>query len=311
MRKSPAVFVRNMKKHPIEESEAFREYLSRSSVRDPDTIERSLSRFFRETAPCRLEELTYIHIEHGLQRLMGYGYETSYINKLFMQVRGFLAWCVNADYLVKNPAFKVRPPRLETDPNIVVVDNDFIKQMTDYIRSHGTAEQCVLWGALRMGARISEPCMAKLSDIRIDMTQHCAFLKCAMKTKTRWAKQPRWTLPYYVALLKAGEEDLSKPLLYLNGQPLTRINAHGKEVSNHGARTLIARRWLQETAKAVVGDTPFKPKDMRSSFISRECAEDPNQILMIAEQVGNSIQVIQNKYLKNLRAKEFPTGEDD
>ena len=306
----PKIPTRSLPPHPIEKSEAYKEYVSQPGLRDSDSVERSLTRFLRELAPCSLKELTSIHINHGLQRLYGLGYNPSYIKKLFMQARGFFAWCVGMNFLTKNPAFGLKLPRIENPPEVVVIDPEILERMHKHFRENGTIEQQLLWGALRMGARISEPCCATIGDVRLDHTNQCAFVCFRTKTKPRWAKQPRWTFPLYKQRLQE-EPNPEAPLLELGGCALRRMDRQGKLVFNIDARTIKARAWIEEAEQLLFGRDHMKPKDMRSTFISMELERDPTKILVIADQVGNSAQVIQTSYLKHLQVAEFGSAEED
>lgn len=302
--------------HPIEASEAFKVFVSRPGLRDADSLQRSLTRFFREMAPVKLDTVTVVELNDALERLSALGYDASYVDKLFRQVSAFFQWCRNLGYIDSNPCKATCAPRVDTVFIPSVLEKEDVAALHKHILERGVVEEIILWGALRMGARISEPCMAQIKDALPPGRTLDDFLvdpKVIFRTKTtaRLAKMPRFAIPAFRKLLEAKQDDPEAPLLYLKGTPLFVPNRkNGTMEENKEARTLVARTWLMNMQKEVFGEYRWTPKEMRSNFISREIMADSSKAMAVAMQCGNSIKVIQSNYLNYFNTPEFASGED-
>ena len=71
------------------------------------------------------------------------------------------------------------------------------------------------------------------------------------------------------------------------------------------SRTRRARVRLEQIQTACLGKKLFKPKDIRSTMITRNVRLYPEDIIHLAQQVGNSVAVIQQNYLNNSRVRKF------
>jgi integrase len=306
------VFTKDLPPHPIEGTEAFRVYISRPGLRGAASLQRSLTRFFREMSPVKLDAVTVVQINEVLDRLSVKGLNPSYIDKLFRLASAFFSWCRELGYIDSNPFKATRPKRVETIFVPKVVPKEDIAAMHRHIMDRGVVEEIILWGALRMGARISEPCMATIGDVTLDGTKTFEEfmvdprLRVGTKTSPRMARQPRFTLPAYKRLLEARGTDPEAPLLYLKGVPLK----DRKGIDNIEARVLVARTWFQKMQEEILGEYRWTPKAFRSSFISTEIVSDPTKIVALAQQCGNSVKVIQSNYLNYFSMPEFASGED-
>lgn len=302
----------NLVPHPIEATAAFKVYVTRPGLRGADSLRRSLSRFFREMAPVDLRSVEVIHVNQVLQRLSAQGYNTSYTDKLFRLATAFFTWCRELGYIDSNPFKATSAPRVESVFVPTVIPREDIKALHDHILGRGVVEELVLWGALRMGARISEPCMAEVNDVTLDGTRTFddfmvdMRIRLGTKTAPRMAKQPRFALPAYKKLLDAKGEQPDAPLLYLRGVRLMKPDG----TRNIEARVLVARAWFADMQKQLWNEYRYTPKAMRSSFLSTEIVNDPTKIVALAAQCGNSVKVIQSNYLNYFNMPDFQSGED-
>ena len=143
--------------HPIEASEAFKLYVTRVGLRGADTLKRSLTRFFREMTPVKLETVSVVHINQVLERLSVKGYNPSYVDKLYRRASGFFSWCRDMGYTDSNQFKGTRPPRVDSVFVPTLIPEEDIQALHQHIIGRGIVEEIIFWGALRMGARISEP----------------------------------------------------------------------------------------------------------------------------------------------------------
>ena len=299
-----------LKPHPIEATAAYKAYVSRSSLSNKGTLVRAMTRFLREMTPVQLRDVTALHLEQVFQRLTVKGYEKSYIEKLYRRVAGFLGWCRDMGYTDTNAAKMVRPSTPDTLFIPVIIPDADVSALHQFIMGRGIVEEIILWGALRMGCRLSEICMATVADALRggSVAEFLVDSRLILKTKTspRLAKQPRFTAPAYRALLTAKEDQPQAALLYLGGTPL-----HTKKgEDNIEARCLVARSWFKWVQEQALGEYRFTPKATRSNFITKEIQNDPNKMLAVAAQCGNSVRVIQKNYYNYLNSPEFASGEE-
>lgn len=307
------VMTTHLPPHPIEGTAAYKTYITRPGLRGAATLTRALTRFFREMTPIRLENVTVIQINQVLDRLSAKGYNPSYTDKLFRRASAFFAWCRQLGYIESNEFKATAPARVDSIfiPTLIPVED--VKALHGHILGRGVVDEIILWGAMRMGARISEPCMATVGDALNNKTvdEFMADKRVVFKTKTqaRLAMQPRFTLPAYKALLTKRFEEPDSPLLYLKGVSLVRPDGRGGTQPNIEARVLIARTWFAAMQKELWGEYRYTPKAMRSTFISRELMADPDSMLAVAMQCGNSMAVIQKNYLNYINLPEFASGE--
>ena len=307
------ILTEHLPPHPIEATEAFKIYVTRPGLRGRDTLRRTLTRFFREMTPVKMAHVTVVHINQVLERLSVKGCNPSYTDKLWRRSAAFFKWCRELGYIDSNPFAATKPERVDSVfiPTLIPVED--IRALHAHIMGRGMVEEIILWGAMRMGARISEPCMATVGDALNGKTvlDFMSDSRVVFKTKTkaRLAVQPRFGLPAYHALLTARQDEPDAPLLYLSGVPLTKI-MNGVVERNIEARVLVARNWFNAMQKEVWGEHRYTPKAMRSTFISRELMRDSESMLAVAMQCGNSASVIQTNYLNYINKMQFPTGEE-
>jgi len=301
--------------HPIEATEAFKVYISRPGLRGAGSLQRSLTRFFREMAPVKMDGVTVVEINNTLKRLSAKGYNPSYTDKLFRLASAFFTWSRALGYVDSNPFKATSAPRTDTVFIPTIIPKEDIQALHNHIMKRGVIDEIILWGAMRMGSRISEPCMARVKDALTDgrtVDQFIVDPKVMFRTKTtaRMARQPRFAIPAYRKLLEIKQDSPEAPLLYLKGAPLQVPNKQGELEDNTEARCLVARTWFAAMQKEVFGEYKWTPKAMRSNFISQETMSDPSKLVAIAMQCGNSIKVIQTNYLNYFNMPEFSTGEE-
>jgi len=297
--------------HPIEATPAYKNYVTRTFITNKGTLVRAMTRFLREMTPAPLRDITPLHVEQVLQRLTVQGYEKSYIEKLYRRIAGFFGWCRDMGYIDTNPTQMVRPQIPDALFIPVVIPDIDVEAIHRFVMGRAVVEEIILWGALRMGCRLSEICMATVEDALRDRSVQDFLVdpRVVLKTKTtpRLAKQPRFALPAYKALLTAKQNTPQAPLLYLAGVPIKDRKGN----PNIEARCLVARSWFKLVQEQSVGEYRYTPKATRSNFITKELQNDPNKLLAVAAQCGNSVKVIQKNYFNYLNTPEFESAEND
>ena len=294
--------------HPIEGSQAYRDYLNRAAVRNKRSVEVAIKSILRAVKHCALDELTSVHLEHGISMLISDGLSKSYIDRSIRQLRAFLNWAMRNQHIVGNPTEGVVAPRDTSYKEPIVVPEPVLIKVQEYVLTELVVEDVLLWAFLRAGCRLSEPCDVRKRDLTFDPLAKTAHAIVGWKTDDRKIKLPPWAYKYVLAWLDAASaapED--KLVLYLNGAPLDEKASEDVQTAHMENRTLIARNRLDDwQITATDGDTPsFNPKDMRSTFITKALRANPNNLVEIAKFVGNSPVILTKKYAHLLDQTDF------
>lgn len=293
--------------HPIEGSRAYHEFLNRAKVRNPRAARTALQRILRVVSACKLDELTGVHIEHGISLLIADGYAKSYIDRSIRSLNAFCNWAMRNGYLTGNPCDTVSAPKDNSYVEPVVIGEPLLVKIQEYVLGELTVEDALLWAFLRAGCRVSEPCAVRKRDLTIDPASNTAWAVVGWKTRARKIKLPPWAYKFVVAWLtaqSAAPDD--KLLLYLNGRPLDESKSEVEQRKQMETRTLIARTRLDAWQRTATGEAPtFSPKDMRSTFITKALRANPSKLVEIAKFVGNSPQVLTERYAHLLDQTDF------
>ena len=275
-------------KHPIEFDGLYKEYLTETGMEDPDSSRNAMVRILREMQPCALADLTQTHIHLAMQRLTAYGYNPSYISRMHRALLAFLTYARQAGGIASNPAQKIKPPKNDYMFIPKTVEEELQVKFHDYMLTNATHEQLILWAAFVRGARISEVVMAKISDIRLDLKEDQPYLKVHTKTRPHLMQLPVWLTETLKAVVLAAGEDTDQFVLQFPACSKTTMLV----------RTSYARNLLNQLQKRCFGEVKFRPKDMRSDYITRYLAnsKDASACLVVANQCGNSVDVIQKHY---------------
>ena len=294
--------LKNLKPHPIESSTAYAEFLSRAKVRNERAVRTALQRILRTVQPCKLDELTGVHIEHGIALLLGDGYAKSYVDRSIRALNSFCNWAMKNQFLTGNPCESVSTPEDNDYSEPVVISEPLLVKLQDYIVANLTVEDVLLWAFLRAGCRVSEPCAVRKKDLTIDPASQVAHAIVGWKTKARKIKLPPWSYKFVVAWLSANSAaDDDKLVLYLKGLKLDPNAPEREQRKQMEARTRLDDWQLTATGE----EATFSPKDMRSTFITKALRANPSKLVEIAKFVGNSPLVLTKRYAHLLDQTDF------
>lgn len=115
-----------------------------------------------------VEETNHIAIKGYIEYLTEKGLSEVYINGLIKCFRAYLSYCVREQYIIKNPAERVRWQR-EPLKLINTFTNEEVKLMINYYNSScflGVRNKLIMILLFDTGMRNNELCNLKISDIR-------------------------------------------------------------------------------------------------------------------------------------------------
>jgi site-specific recombinase XerC len=283
--------------HPIERTTAFHEYISRNKLRNKRSLECALKRILRVVKHCTLDELTGVHIEHGISILTSDGYSRAYIDRSIRALRSFLNWSMKNRFVIGNATEGVVPPRDRSYSEPVVVPEPTLTKIQEHVLANCTVEDVLLWAFLRAGCRISEPCAVRKKNLMIDPASKTAYAIVGWKTDERKIKLPMWSYRYVLGWLttNAAVED-DHLVLFLKGTALDLSIPENDQRRQMDHRTLIARDRINDFQTLATGERTFSPKDMRSTFITKALRANPNKVAEIAKFVGNTPDILIKNY---------------
>lgn len=295
-----------MQPHPIERTTAYTNFVSRPGVRNPRALRTALQRMLRSCAPAAIDELSGIHLEHGVGVLIGEGYSFSYIDRSMRALKAFYNWALRNGLCTSNPCEGVAVPKSREGSDPIVVPEPLLAKCQGWLvaEGNGSVEDILMWAFFRAGCRVSEPCAVRKRHISIDPSNKTWTCWVGWKTKPRKIKMPQWAYRYAEAICasKAEPNDL---VLYLKGTRLDDSLSDEDQTRQIEVRTKNARVRLDEIQRVALGEIHFNPKDMRSTFATVALRANPMQWLEVAQHLGHSPQVLMDKYAALLRSADF------
>lgn len=299
--------LKNLGPHPIEGTQAFKDYINRPAIRNKRASLVALQRILRVVKHCSLDELTEVHVEHGVGILIGDGYAISYIDRSVRALRAFLNWAMRNRFVIGNAADGAPVPKDHNYTEPVVVPEPLLAKVQEHILANCTVEDVLMWAFLRAGCRISEPCAVRKGKLLIDPLAKLAYAIVGWKTAERKIKLPPWSYRHVAGWLDANSAaDDEKLVLYLNGTPLDAEADEDTQTRQMDCRTMSASRRIDNfQTLALATDPAFNPKDMRSTFITKALRANPTQIAEIAKFVGNTPDILLKKYAHLFNQTDF------
>lgn len=287
--------------HPIAQDPLLLAYGQRPGYRDLLTPTKRVLRILGHIPPVPLKDLTALMVEQAAIKLRAEGLKENYVTVCMNSMRCFLRYArargAEMHPFIVEALHDFRLDKMDYAPPVVIA-TAVIDQFTNHVYKHGTNEDIVLWECLRTGARITEPLMVRAQDVIVDTNTDLVAFRLAVKTKARITRQPKRAIPFIMKLLrgKAPDEFL---LRYGNPGSLDASTHDGRQILMRN-RSITARNRIYALQMGCFGEVKFRPKNMRSSWISHTVSIKPEAVALVAEHCGNSVATILLHYFKSV-----------
>lgn len=118
-----------------------------------------------------LEDICTLHIKHYVQYLLSKKLTATYTNSILKCLRAFFLFAIQEEYIANNPVAKVR---MQKEPKVLIqtFNDDEVRSLLsvfDYSTYLSARNKMILAIAFDTGARNTEICSIKRSDIRDDV----------------------------------------------------------------------------------------------------------------------------------------------
>lgn len=295
--------IRELPKHPIENTDAYEEYLH--YVSSPRTTKYALQVILRNLSPCVLKELTPIAVSHALDKMLADGYKPTTVDRHKRILRAFLNFCQNNGYCNLNAAAVAKKVDMRQVRNFIppVLQEDMKSKLDAYFRdpANVSVDMMFLWSGLKGGHRISEVAMVTAGDIEMHQVagnpeEYEPWIWLGTKTNKRKVPFPRWIAPALLAFLESAMGDETRPVMYLGGSPV--IFAPSPSATTQ-KRATYARKQFYDHQRIVLGGVYINPHALRADYIRRAYQAYPTMLGLesIAKHVGNTPDIIRKHYL--------------
>lgn len=296
--------VQALPEHPVERTEAFKGYLNH--VGAPDAARPALQLILRTMAPCGLSQLTTIHVDHAVDKLLADGYKSTSVDRYRKILVAFLNWAQVRGYVQKNVAAMAKKPDMRQ------VKKFSPKSVPDNIRdtldrhyqdpAKATVEEMFMWAGFKSGMRISELAMAVTGDIEMKPIPGGGFkpyIWMGTKTEKRLVDFPQWVTPALLAILEAAQGDREHPLVYLNG-----IKVVWGIKGTIRVRALKLRELFYKVQRELFGKPVANPHAFRSDYITRALKRHPDFLTLeaVAKRCGHDPEILREYYADLLGA---------
>lgn len=130
------------------------------------------SKFFLYTSEeykkVDLEDITHQHIKKYFKYLLGNGLSESYVNSILKNLRAFFKYCVNEEYIIKNPCLKVswlkeKKVIIKTFTNEEIIGMVNVFNFSNYLNARN---KTLLITLIETGIRNTELCNIQISDVK-------------------------------------------------------------------------------------------------------------------------------------------------
>jgi len=115
-----------------------------------------------------IEEINHLHIKQYLKYQMDKGLSEVYINGILKTLRAFFRYCLQEEYIIKNPCLKVSWQKEEKNIIKAFNDNEIIKMLNvfDYSNYLNARNKCIIAFLVDTGIRCLELCNIMNQDIK-------------------------------------------------------------------------------------------------------------------------------------------------
>lgn len=290
--------------HPIFTHPVMELYATRMGIKDTITPVKYVMGFLRWLPHMELEDITPEMVDRALRAALYNNLHLEYVKRLLKYLKRFVRFAKVRDVAFKFPHLLERLEELRytaEDSSVistpVVLLREVVDTFTKYIYENGTDEDVVLWECLKSGARLSEPLFLRIKGVVFDDANGAIVFYLGTKTRPRMVRQPKRAIPAIMRLMEGkSPEDL---LLQMSVNhkwynPLDMDTRH----KFWDTRTNFARKRLYDLQRQCFGEVKFRPKELRSTFISSAVSTKPESLPLVAAHCGNSELTILRYYLK-------------
>ncbi|MCK7495068.1 MAG: hypothetical protein MZW92_31265 [Comamonadaceae bacterium] len=286
--------------HPIASHPLLRAFGDRHGIADLLRPVKGVIALLQYVQPVPLEKVTSEQIDLGAKKALIDGKSPRYVGTMVASFKSFIRFCVAQGAMLQTSLLQglsmLRYSSAISAADVVVVPKELIDVFTDYVYANGNDEDVVLWECVRTGARLSEPLFVRVKDVLYDSINDVVVLSLGTKTKVRKARQPKRATMAITRLVANRQPD--ELLLTLGHRTCQDLSTHDARRGFLQSRTIVARDRLYELQMECFGEVKFRPKNMRSSFISSAVSLRPESTALVAQHCGNSVETIVRFYLQ-------------